>query len=484
MDPIRGRFRPSSGPRRSIAPLRLALLVAGLPLAAALALASSPAALAALSPAAAPQAPGAVTPPTPGVEQIVIGGATPRFAVPDCVPRGADPSSAAACRVISQVLRNDLRFEGLFEFVPDSLLSAIPPQNPDAPNMEDWKGIGAKILVVTRAEAGAGGDLNVEAHVYFVDSGQKMLSKRYSGRAENPRIFAHRASDDIMTLTQYAGVARTRVAFVSDRDATKERRSKEIYIVDYDGFNPRRVTVNNSINILPTWTPDGGGIAYVSYRQGSPLVYLARIFEGRSVANLTGERGDAQAMAAAVSPDGKRLAFSSTRAGSSDVWVSGIDGAGARRLTTTQASDTAPCWSPTGSEIAFTSNRTGTPQIWVMDAEGLNVRRLTSIGNYNDGCSWNPSKQYGEIAYTARLEAGGFDIAVLDLATRQVRQITQGRGSCEYPSWAPNGRHLVFSCKRADRWELTISDREGRSLTTLATGPGNNVQPDWGPATP
>ena len=416
---------------------------------------------------------------------VISNEASPRFAVPECAPRKPDEASQAACRTITQVLRNDLRFEGLFQFVPESLLSAIPPQNPDAPNFEDWKGIGAKILVVTRADV-TGGELSVEARVFFVDSGATMLARRYSGKPDNPRVFAHQASDDIMTLTQYKGVARTRIAFVSDRDSTKERRGKEIYIADYDGFNPRRLTVNNSLNITPTWTPDGKGIAYVSYRQGSPQVYLARIFEGRSTPNLTAERGDAMGLSPAFSPDGARLAFASNRSGNMDIFVAAADGGGARRLTTTQASDIKPCWSPTGQEIGFTSNRAGTPQIWLMDADGLNVRRLTTVGNYNDGCAWNPSKQYSEIAYTAALgeHSGGqlaFDIAVVDLASRQVRQITQGRGSCEYPSWAPNGRHLVFSCKRGGRWEITVSDREGRSLQTLATGPGSNVQPDWGP---
>jgi TolB protein len=411
---------------------------------------------------------------------IEIGGVTPRFAVPDCIPRRKDDASVEACRTITPVLRDDLRFEGLFQFVPENLFSAIPPLDPEAPNFEDWKGIGTKILVATRAEVNAG-EFALELRVFFVESGQTMLAKRYSGRADNPRIFAHQASDDIMALTQYRGVARTRIAFTSDRDATRERRSKELYIADYDGFNARRVTVNGSLNILPAWSPDGRSIAYVSYRQGSPLVYLASIFEGKSTANLTGERPGNQAFAPAFSPDGKRIAFASNRSGNMDVWVRNLDGTGARRLTTSPAADTAPAWSPTGQEIAFTSDRSGSPQIYVMDSEGLNVRRLTTVGGYNDGAAWNPSKLYSEVAYTARLEGGGFDIAVVDLATRQVRQITQGRGSCEYPSWAPNGRHLVFSCSRGGTWQITVADREGRSLRTLSVGPGNNVQPDWGP---
>jgi TolB protein len=415
---------------------------------------------------------------------IYIDGSAQRLAIPDCIPKRPDDASREACRVFTQVLRADLRFENLFQFVPESLFSAIAALNPDSPNFEDWKSIGAKILVVTRAEV-AGAEMNVEARVSFVDTGQAMLTKRYSGRADNPRLFAHQLSDDVMTLTAYRGVARTRIAFSSDRTSTKGRISKELFIVDYDGYNPRQITVNSSINILPAWRPDGQALAYVSYRQDrSPLIFLAEIFLGRSAGNITGERttGEraSQAFAPAWSPDGKRVAFATNRAGNMEIFSANADGSDLRRLTNNAASDTAPCWSPTGAEIAFTSSRTGTPQLWVMDNEGLNVRRLTTIGNYNDACAWNPSKQHSEIAYTARIE-GGFEVAVLDLATRNVRQITQGRGSCEYPSWAPSGRHLVFSCNRAGAWQLNVADREGRQLSTLSAGPGNNVQPDWGP---
>ncbi len=302
--------------------------------------------------------------------------------------------------------------------------------------------------------------------------------RRYSAKADNPRIIAHQASDDIVALTQNRGVARTKIAFTSDRDATKEKRSKELYIVDYDGFNPRRVTVNQSLNILPNWSSDGRSLAYVSYRLGSPEIFIASIFEGKSTNLTAGKAG--QAFAPSWSPDGKRIAYASNKSGNMEIWVANADGTEARRLTSSPGSDTAPCWSPTGQEIAFTSNRSGSPQIWIMDTEGLNVRRLSTVGNYNDAPAWNPSKQYSEIAYTSRLE-GGFEVAVVDLATRQVRQITQGRGSCEYPSWAPNGRHLVFSCSRGQNWQITVSDRNGTEVQALATGPGNNVQPDWGP---
>ena len=416
-------------------------------------------------------------PPAPeGTRQIIIGGAAQRLAVPDCVPRAGDQASREACRTITQVLRRDLRFENLFQFVPENLMASLPPLNPEAPDLENWKSVGANILVITRAQV-TGTELVVDLRLHSVDHGQSMTSKRFAGRADNPRIFAHETSDEIVAHFQHKGVARTKIAFVSDRDATKERRAKELYIVDYDGHNARRITVNRSLNILPAWRPDGRALAYVSFRTGMPDLFLASIFEGKS-ANLTGGQG--QTLACSFSPDGKRIAYASSRNGNVDIWVASADGMGAKRLTTSIGKDTAPTWSPTGQEIAFTSDRGGTPQIYVMDNEGLNVRRLSNVGSYNDAPAWSPSKEFREIAYTSRLD-GQFQVAVVDLATQQVRQVTERHGSCEYPSWAPSGRHLTFTCKRGRTLQLAVSDREGRNVEILAVGAGNNEQPDWGP---
>jgi TolB protein len=426
------------------------------------------------------QEPPPPTPPSDAIRRFEVGGGRPqRFAVPDCVPKRPDQASASACRVVTDVLRQDLQFEGIFQFVPENLLRAVPPLNPEAPRFDDWKAIDAQILVSSQAEV-KGDALSVSMRLFFVETGQPMLTRHYTGRLDRPRIFAHQASDDILAQVQYRGVARTQIVFASDRDSAKNRVSKELYLVDYDGYNPRRVTVNSSLNILPAWSPGGRAIAYTSYRRGVPEIFLAWIFEARSQELTPGRTKAGQSFAPSFSPDGKRVAFANSRTGNSEIWVANVDGSGLRQITQNSSADTAPCWSPTGQEIAFTSDRGGTPQIWVMDAEGLNVRRVTSVGSYNDGASWNPSKEFPEIAYASRIE-GRFQVAVVDLATRQVRQVSEGRGSCESPSWAPSGRHLAFSCSRGGTWQVNVSDRQGRRFRTLAAGPGNNTQPDWGP---
>ena len=435
--------------------------------------------------ALAAHAAAAPAPPTPvattegGIKEFMIGGTATRVAVPDCVPK--DDAAREACKTITEVLKKDLAFEEM-TIVSDSLYKMLPALKPDAPNFEDWKSIGAQALVILKGEVAAGA-LNLEVRMLNVDSGQPMLAKRYSNKADNARFVAHTAADDILALAQIRGVARSKIAFVSDRDAVKGKATKEIYIMDYDGHNPRRVTVNRSINTLPAWNPDGNSLAYISYRTGMPELFTAWIYEGRS-SGFPPSKG-AKIYAHSISPNGKKIAYALARgSGNLDIWVANIDGSGPQRLTESASSNTAPTWSPTGNEIAFVREvRISSPQIYMMDSDGLNQRRVPTVGSYNDGPAWNPSKEFTEIAYTSRIE-NRFEVAVVDLASGQVRQITIGQGHCEAPTWAPNGRHLAFACEpRGGKWQIAVLDRLGRGrIQYLAAGAGNNVYPDWGPS--
>jgi TolB protein len=424
--------------------------------------------------------------PPPGPDaprSIIITGTSTTLAVPDCVPRAGDDAARAACQTITDVLRADLRFEDI-RLVPDALYRDMPAFNPDALKFDDWKAVRAEILVVTRAEV-ANGTVAMDLRIYAVNTGQSIVAKRFSNNTDKARYLAHLSANEIMTLAQMKSVATSKIVFVSDRDSvaktktTPGERMKEIYIADYDGYNPRRLTVNRSLNIVPSWSPDGKSLGYISYRSGLPQLLFAWIYEGRS-STFPASAGS-NIMSLGFSPDGTHVAYSSNKSGNADIWVANVDGTDARRLTNSPAIDTAPSFSPSGNEIAFTSQRSGTPQIWVMDSDGLNPHKVSPFGNWNDGAAWNPAKEFStEIAYTYRDDARIFEIVVVDVATGQARQLTEGRGNCEYPAWSPNGRHLIFSCDRGGRWQLTTCDRKGGNMKTLDVGPGKNEQPDWG----
>lgn len=412
-----------------------------------------------------------------GIDTIVIEDSQRRLAVPECVPTSLDPASRDICRDVAAVVRADLEFEELFRFVPAAELAHLARPDIVSPPSAEWRRLVPATLVTTHAGI-AHGRLTVTVRAWFLETSQLVVSRRFEGAVADARAMAHRISDEIVAATaQTRGVAHTRIAFSSDRHGSRGRTIKELYVVDYDGWNPRRLTLLDSISILPAWNRDGRSLALVSWVDGSPDVVLQVPGEARLRRPRLG--GSGQATSPAFSPDGRRLAFASSRSGDMEIWVADADGTAPRRLTNHAASDTAPAWSPTGTEIAFTSSRTGPPHIWLMDAEGLNLRRLTH-GGYQDGAAWNPAREYPEIAFTSRV-GDQFEIVVHDLETGIARQITHGLGDCEFPTWAPSGRHLAFSCRREGRWRLTVTDRLGRRFTELDVGPGDNVQPDWGP---
>ena len=260
----------------------------------------------AVSPLASAQAPAQAPPPQTAPAQQpsevltdITGepGAPPRYAVPDFVALSNDAEVTAAAKTIGEVLWNDLDFEREFYMIPrDTYTSIGPGRNLEDVAFDRWRELGADGLIVGTVER-AGTGIRVAVRLYSIRDRRSVFGKEYSGSAANPRLYAHTISDELHQQQRaLSGVARTKLAFASDRDneriagTVQNRGVKEIYISDYDAANQRRVTVNRGLNITPMWTPDGRGIAYTSYRRGSPDIFISLIYQG-TFENPTAGRG-------------------------------------------------------------------------------------------------------------------------------------------------------------------------------------------------
>ena len=407
-------------------------------------------------------------------------GAPPRFAIPDFIALTKDAETASAAKIMAEVLWNDLNFEREFALVARDVNVTIPAAKSmtDVP-LDRWREVDADGVIIGSVQK-LDKAVRVEVRLFNTRSRTSAFAREYSGSIANPRAFAHQISDEIHQQQRaLRGVARTKLTFNSDRDGERmsgtieQRSAKEIYIADYDGENQRRVTTGFSLNITSTWSPDGRSIAYTSYIRGMPNIFVSHIYQGTRD-ELTKNAGNN--FLPVWSPDGTRIAFSSTRdqSGNTEIYVMNADGSNVRRLTNNPAADGSPTWSPTGTQIAFMTDRRGPPQIWIMGADGLGQQPLTS--EYSDRPTWSPAP-YNEIAYSARTGPGQ-DIKILDLATREVRQLTFGEGTNESPTFSPSGRHLAFSSTRSGKAQIFTISRDGRNLTQV-TRTGSNYQPDW-----
>lgn len=429
----------------------------------------------------APQDPG--QPPTQQPDQIAVevtGAArAPRLAVPDFIVVGDAGELGEMARTLGEVLWADMRFEREYDLIPrNAYASVAPATSPETVPFDQWRELGANFVVVGTVRGNAS-SVTIQARLFDVNTRQTVWGKEYTGAANNPRLFSHTIADDLHAQRGLTGVARTKLAFASDRDgvraASVENRSiKEIYIGDYDGENQRRVTVNRSLAINPAWSADGRAIAYTSYRRGYPDIYISFIYQGRMEQPTKGT-DRVHNFLPSFSPDGQKIAFMTNRDGNMEIYTVNADGSGLRRITRHQGNDASPTWSPAGNQIAFTSDRTGSPQIYIVDADGLGQPRRVTSESWADRATWSPI--FNEIAYAGRT-GPGFDIKIADIASGAIRVVTDGIGSNESPAWAPNGRHLAFASTRQGRSQIFTVARDGNDIRQL-TRQGNNVQPSW-----
>jgi TolB protein len=372
--------------------------------------------------------------------------------------------------MVADVVSFDLSVSGWFKVLdPRSFLARLEAEGLGIV-VGDWRNVGAEGVAKGRALT-VGDELSLEFKLYEVGRGEKpVLEKAYRGPKSQARGFAHAWANEVVKyFSGEDAFFGSRIAFSA---ATGPGR-KDVFVMDFDGANLHRVTENGSQNILPNWSPSGDRLVFTSFLRGNPDLYVVSAGGGRPkrISDRPGVN-----MGGAFSPDGGRIAATLSMDGNPEIYLLGPDGAIGRRLTENPFIDASPAWSPDGSQIAFVSNRHGNPQIWTMGADGSNQQKVTRRGNYNQEPSWCPKCQQPTIAFTARDERGAFDCFTVNLATNEVVRLTEGQGSNQHPSWAPNGRALVMASSRGGLWITTADGKVQRQVYKGAAD-----VPVWGP---
>jgi len=369
---------------------------------------------------------------------------------------------------IDAIIRADLARSGLFRIVD---AGSQPIAENAAISLPEWKGRGADALVVGSATRLADGRFDVRFRLLDTVKQTQLDGLSFVSPASDLRLTAHRIADRIYEkLTGERGVFATRIAYV----VQTSRTSWELHIADADGANSQAALRSREPIISPAWSPDGTRLAYVSFESGKPVVYVHSVATGdrRAVANFRGSNS-----APAWSPDGRTLAVTLTREGNSQVFLMNADGSNVRRLTTSTGIDTEPSFSPDGASIYFTSDRGGGPQVYRMPALGGGAQRVTFNGDYNISPRVSPDGK--QLAFIGR-RGGRFQVHVLDLASGQEVPLTD-TALDESPSFAPNGRLLLYATEVNGRGILASASIDGRVRTRLSGPSGDIREPTWGP---
>ncbi len=403
-----------------------------------------------------------------------------RLAVPDFKPSGNDPQNTALLKTFNDTLWNDLDVSGVVELVSKSFYPLQTPGQPPEVNFPAWNAPPPNAAMLAFGSLGvAAGRLTVQGWLYDVKNtaSPQVLGKQYTDAPSDAaaRMMAHKFADEIIFRLGggIAGIAETQIYFVSDRSG-----HKEIWAMDYDGSNQHQITHLGSISLAPRISPDGSRLAFSSLTKTGWEIMMYSMDLNRAVGfpHMGGTN-----LSPAWSEDGTKLAFSSSRGGEPEIYVSDGSGGNLHRMTSSKGPDVSPVWNrKTNSQIAFVSGRTGLPQIYTMEADGTNLQRMTDQG-YAVSPNWSPNGQFLLFAWVRKYgpgDPGASDIYLMDIASKQWVQVTHDGGRNDFPSWSPDGRHIVFQSNRSGKEEIWSMLADGTKIQQL-TFAGRNTQPNW-----
>lgn len=377
--------------------------------------------------------------------------------------RGNDVAS----QNMAAIVRADLERSGRFRFVEPVAGALDETARPDpAP----WREKGTDSLLTGSVSRLADGRFDVRFRLWDVVRGQDLGGLSYPVSAQDLRLAAHRIADHVYEkITGDKGVFSTRIAYVS-----KVAQRYSLWVADADGENARAALSSPEPIISPSWAPGGSQLAYVSFEARKPVIYAHDVATGkrRLLANFRGSNS-----APAWSPDGRQLVATLSISGNAQIYAVGANGGEPQRLTQTDSIDTEPVFSADGKTIFFVSDRGGSPQIYRMGAQGGSAQRVTFVGNYN--ISPNPSPDGRWLAFISRV-GGAFRLHVMELSSGNVTALTDTSAD-ESPSFAPNGRMIIYATRDKGQEALMTTTLDGRIKTRLAGAQGDIREPEWGP---
>jgi TolB protein len=402
-----------------------------------------------------------------------------RLAAPDIAVR--TPAAQPLEKTFHDVLWSDLEYSGVLDMVSPSFYPTQIPSQPSELRAADWAAAPANAYMVAYGNITQEGS-NLAAAGFLSDAHNPAaplaLQKIYRGGAtdNDARRLAHQFADDIIGVLSggLPGIARTQIAYASEKSG-----NKEIWVMDYDGANQHQVSQLKSISLTPRWSPDATRIAFTCYvpNRGITSAQIC-IYSTDTNRLIQFPRYRGTNSSPAWSPDGSELAFMSSQGGDPEIYVSDVSGAHLHRVTFAAGVSTSPAWNPkTGKQIVFVSDRAGSPVLYLSNSDGSNVQKIDLPDKgYVIDPAWSPNGQL--VAFSWRRPDGNYDIYAMDIVSHQLVELTRDAGRNERPSWAPDGRHLVFESTRTGTrqiWSMLADGSQPRQLTYQ----GQNESPNW-----
>ncbi len=393
------------------------------------------------------------------------------LAIPEFQPLAGSPQDPVGADGAA-LLTKALSFTGLFDILnPKSFIGA---PEPGKVNYAKWSKVGAELLIACSYQVN-GDNLTMECRLYDVVDKRLLTGRRYDGVRGDLPMMMYRFADEVMlAITGERSVFSTQIAFVGSRQAEKGA-IKEIYLMSFDGASLKKITSRGDITLYPAWSSDGKLLAYSSYLNRRPAIFVQALAggSGKLVINKPGVN-----LTPVFQPNSTNLAVSMSHTGRTNIFLVDIAGHILKHLTNGWGIDVAPAFSPNGKQMAYVSDRGGSPQIYVMDLASGQQRRLTFGFKYCAAPDWSPRGD--RIAFQAEID-GIFQICTIKPDGSGAQVLTGGYGAKEDPSWSPDGRLIAYAGRQTGRYQIYVMTSNGQSISRLTSLPGEQTDPAWSP---